>query len=681
MEGVQFGELPYLEEEDCVWTCRYSPDGRILAVGGSMGLLVLYDTETKKKVRLPVKHKDDINGLAFSPDSKRLVTGESNNAVRMWDCTNGGRLLIMRGHTDQVLSVAFSPCGKKVVSSSMDETMRLWDSVTGKMLHVLEGHEDQVNKVKFTPDGRRLVSGSDDDTIRFWDVETGAPGDVWEHDLGTVQCLDISPDGHQIVSGYGDGTLRFWNTDSGAAGLVLRGHTINATGVIFSPDGQRIASAGDDSTVRIWDSSSGNLISVFNTNTAPYDISFSPDSLHLASADGSVMVRLWQASSRGTGSGQHAHSEDVLAIAYLPTGQSLWSASKDLTVRHWDALTGVVGSIHELAIDVATALAISPDSSQLAAADGFNVQLLDIQTGELGPLLEGHTGDVTRLVYSPCGQWIGSYSEDKTARLWTLHDAGQGHVVCKMTSKPKSKTAFDNEDPFALAFSPTGSLLAVGDPDGTVNVYDTKTRTRLTTTKIKDENFGALAFSPNGQELALGGEDRIYFWDLQSKKPGHKQDIHYFGIGCMSYSPCGKWIAFGEEEKSSIQLCRRRRVNDLTSWRHVAVVEGSLDFINSIVWNPVTPLEFVTCSMDRSVRVWRISEGKDGGGGAVSVDLVWGSNIGMLGASGMRLEGVVGLDAISQKLLKQRGAVGGALSSKGVEVDAVSEEEWETDEE
>ncbi|KAF9115810.1 hypothetical protein BGW39_002947, partial [Mortierella sp. 14UC] len=32
MDGVQFGELPYVEEDNNVWSCRYSPDGKMLAV-------------------------------------------------------------------------------------------------------------------------------------------------------------------------------------------------------------------------------------------------------------------------------------------------------------------------------------------------------------------------------------------------------------------------------------------------------------------------------------------------------------------------------------------------------------------------------------------------------------------------------------------------------------------------
>ncbi|KAG0310380.1 hypothetical protein BGZ97_012604 [Linnemannia gamsii] len=151
---------------------------------------------------------------------------------------------------------------------------------------------------------------------------------------------------------------------------------------------------------------------------------------------------------------------------------------------------------------------------------------------------------------------------------------------------------YDDDDPFSLAFSPTGSQLAVGDKKATVSVYDTCTKELLASTTVEGERVSALAYSPNGQEL------------------------------------------------------------------------GSRDIVRSIAWNPVVPLEFVTGCQDRSVRVWRISESSDGCG-AVSVDLMWASNIGMLSASGMTLDGVIGLDVDSRKILKQRGAVGDVLTIEG----------------
>ena len=98
------------------------------------------------------------------------------------------------------------------------------------------------------------------------------------------------------------------------------------------------------------------------------------------------------------------------------------------------------------------------------------------------------------------------------------------------------------------------------------------------------------------------------------------------------------------------------------SWCVVSVVEGFLGWIRAIDWNPVVQNEFVTGCQDRSVRVWRILDGDNGGNGSVSVELVWGSNICMLSAAGIKLDGVVGLDAGNRRLLIQRGAVGDFLA-------------------
>ncbi|KAG0299618.1 hypothetical protein BGZ97_003615 [Linnemannia gamsii] len=393
MKGVQFGELPYLEENDSVWTCRYSPDGRMLAVGMDSGGLTLYDTEAWKKIRTLVGHDGDIDSLAFSPDGKRLASGGDDRAVRVWESGSGDLLWTMDGHTHTVRSVAFSPCGKKIASASSDDTLRLWNSFTGEALLIFEGHTQGVSCVKFTPDGRHLVSGSWDGTIRFWNVDAGVPGDVWNQGYGQVICMDISPDGFQIVSGHLEGTLRLWNIISGSPGSILRGHTDNVMSVMFSSDGQRIASASDDSTVRVWDPSSGTQTSMFSSRGSLLDVSISPDGSTLASVDGSKTIRLWGMSSSGSSIGSPGHSENVTAVAYLPTGDSIMSSGQDKTVRQWDAFTGAAGFTRHFSENVMYSVALSPNFRQAASCKEVTIQLWDLSTGERGPTLDGHTDD------------------------------------------------------------------------------------------------------------------------------------------------------------------------------------------------------------------------------------------------------------------------------------------------
>ncbi|KAG0070530.1 hypothetical protein BGZ90_012612, partial [Linnemannia elongata] len=655
MEGVRFGELPYLQEDDDACSCCFSPDERMLAVGLQPGGISLYDTSTWEKVCSLLGHDDDVNSLVFSPDSRRLVSGSDDKAIRVWDCSNGELLATMDGHTLTVYSVVFSPCGKKVASTSEDKTVRLWDSVTGEPLFVLEGHKSSVNSVKFTPDGSRLVSCADDKTIRFWDVETGAPGDVWEPGHGPVMCLDISPDGHQLVTGHHDGTLKLWSTASGSPGPDLDGHSNTILRVLFSADGQRIASASFDTTVRLWDLSSGVLVSEFISTISPVDISFSPNGQHLASIDTSSEVRLWDASSSGSGLGQQGHATLVTTVEYLPSGQYIWSGSVDKTVLEWDAQTGAIGSAHALPVDQVFSIAFSPDMNLTAAESGDgDIQLWDLRNGELGPTLEGHTDDVVRLTFSPCGRWIASTSKDETVRLWELENNGQGHVLANMNCGTYGASTIN--------FSPTGLELAAGDVDGAVNIFDTQSRTFLRTTTLEVEAIDTLAYSPSGQELAIGANNHLFFWDLQSKEPELKLEVDPSGTGCIVYSPCGRWIACGSYG-NTVQICRRHP-SGMGAECVVAVVDGFLGRVTDIAWNPVKPLEFVTGSNDRSVRAWRISDSNDSDGTVVSVDLIWGSDIGMLGTFGMIIEGVTGLGAVDQKLLLQRDAVDGTLTSE-----------------
>ncbi|KAG0073849.1 hypothetical protein BGZ90_011247 [Linnemannia elongata] len=51
MDGTRFGELPYLEEQERVWSCDISPDGKFLAAGLNNGDISIYDTATWTRIQ------------------------------------------------------------------------------------------------------------------------------------------------------------------------------------------------------------------------------------------------------------------------------------------------------------------------------------------------------------------------------------------------------------------------------------------------------------------------------------------------------------------------------------------------------------------------------------------------------------------------------------------------------
>ena len=239
----------------------FSPDGQLLAVADSEGVVALWDPDSGKLVRELKEHSEIVNSLAFTPDGTKLVTGGGDGKVLVWDVATGKRLWSLKGHRYDIYSVACSPDGKLIASSAWDQSLLLWDAETGQLVQKAKCKEvdsevsldHKFTALTFSPDSRHIVAGTQASEIYYFNCKTGLEVDRFFCNCRTIYTMTFSPDGSRLVTGSPDWTVRIWDSKTHEELRVLTGHTSNVETVCFNRDGSKLYSASRDKTVRIWD--------------------------------------------------------------------------------------------------------------------------------------------------------------------------------------------------------------------------------------------------------------------------------------------------------------------------------------------------------------------------------------------------------------------------------------------
>lgn len=572
-----------LEVPDSVSSIAFSPDGKLLVLGGG-SIVQLWDVASWRPVGEPFKgHSDLVNSVAFSPDGKLLASASADRTIRLWNVGSGPlpRTTTLRGHDGFVYKAIFSPDGKMLASASADKTVRLWDVASGEAFgEPLTGHGGAVMSVAFSPDGKRIVSGSEDKTVRMWDVGSQKPiGKPITGHFEAVWSVAFSPDGKTLASASWDKTVRLWDAATWQPYGVLRGHGASVIAIAFSLGGMMLASASNDKTVRLWDLANPWPLTRFLKGVAlsqNYElldgtlkegrvqqrqpiiggsavVAFSASSRAFVSGSSNYALQLWDGEGwRPTGKPLLGHTQEVDKVAFSHNGKLLASASYDGTVRLWDV------------------------QRQLP----------------LGEPLRGHKGYVFGVAFSPNGKLLATAGNDKTIRLWSV---ASGQLV-RGPLKEHSEAVWD------VMFSPDGKMLASASADKTVRLWGAATGKPIGQPLRHADAVYSVAFSPDGKLLASGGQDHsVYLWDVSNRKMlGDPLQGHTGIVESVTFSQDGKLLASASTD-NTIRLWDVERQQALGE-----PLRGHRDRVLRLAFN-LDGNTLASVSIDNTVLLWDLS--------------------------------------------------------------------------
>jgi WD40 repeat protein len=455
----------------------------------------------------------------------------------------------------------------------------------------------RVNDLAFTPDGKTLLSVCSNGTVLLWDASTGK------------EIRRLQPPA--------DALSRKGNVDFGGIGL--------------SPDGKTVIGLAPDGAVHVWDLATGKEVRRLRG---------------------------------GKGFGL-ALSGDGKALA---VGEEAEKPGRQIAL--WDLTTGK--PVRELGMKAphVRALAFSADGRLLAAGGGYNsdaaendnirVGLWDLATGRPLRTMEGHTGGITAIAFSPDGRRLASCSHDSTVRLWETATGMQVRILrvrddSPGVSGPVGTKGLSLGGVLTIAFSPDGKLLATGSADGTVRFWDPDSGEELHILRGHGGEVTKVVFSRDGKVLASASRDHtIRLWDPVSGKHLQARPGQDGAVGGLAVSGDGQLVA-------ALGKDRRIRLWSALTRRQLHLLPRHKEDISSAAFTPDGQL-FASADLGGDVRLWDTATGKEQSGRGefvAPVDSVAFSSANLLLWSGA--SSLVFWDVSAERIVDQIAGEGGSM--------------------
>lgn len=442
--------------------------------------------------------------------------------------------------------------------------------------------------IAFTPDGH-LTAISDKETRRY-DVNGNAKGSPLKVDSGVRRHV-LSQNGvyaaattEDSLDGRNDSANRtvITNTTNPNERTVIRysndPDSISYRRLLntgFSPDGKYFAGMPGEDFLRVWETKSGRLVMHLSVSREPGIASDDWIASYTFSPEGNFIAvrRVASASVYRIADGSRIFTTPLAVkdvprplpwrtqeVALSADGKYLATTLGDL-VQIWD-VRGQSEVTHWRQQSRVERVIFSRDAKFVATVNTNTATIWDPKTGREITRV-AHVVPITKVGFSPLGNFLVTSSEDRTARLW---DVQSGREISRIGR---------NSAVHSFSFTPDEKYLAVASND--ISLWD-MTKDGISVVLNQKQRVPAIVFSGDGQYMAtlLGHSGDEVTRNLEARR---------------------------ESLPVSINI---RRMSD----GHVASLTD-LDFLNAVIFSP-DGKSLLTAGPENSVIAWDVDSGKRG---------------------------------------------------------------------
>ncbi len=620
-----------------------SPDGKYFIVPSSIGVW-WYDVPTMTPVALWDTDRGFISAVSFSPNGKWFATGDGDGLVKIWDVQNGVCVSKMERdeterHYHSVSRFAFSPDSQLLaVSSTRDYILYVYHPETGELL--AKFHDDPKKTrwwggtprpIAFSADGSLLACTMQDESMRIhadprgyirlpkdatefiavWNIETGEQLACFTNTGRLVRSLCFSLCGRFLASGGRDGTVQVWSVTNWELLHTYQDYGTERKKVFYSPEGVLYAAEISDGDFTVWNIHTGEKSNTYLETHQGFQGAHSPKECPFAYATSSEFK------VRTVGVSQ------PLACSHLHYDFYLYS--------HIKAPNNFV---------------FLPDNQTLAGGymeDG--VLLWNVTNPMHPPTRFNPPTDIRNVSVSPHGTLQAIGMKKNIAKVWEVENPDVA-ITSFTIPDPENPVTDPKKQVTAAAIASKRNLLACGDNEGALYLWDVQQREILHTITAHDGEIHSIIFSPdekllvsvkdmgpisrmwnveNGEAIeafpnkyraiafsdcstlvACGNIRELLLWDTLHRKivmslalPRESWDPF-----ALAFSPCGRYLASGAWWNQGLGIKKCPVILwDVKTGEKIAVFRGHPTDIQSLAFSPDGTL-LASGGFDKTILLW-----------------------------------------------------------------------------
>jgi len=363
----------------------FSTDNTHFASANVHGVITIWSVINYKEVHTYQANSISISSIAFSPKNKFLASFGNDHIITVWDIATRSKFNKFEMQSNYNGVIAFSPCESLLAAAGDNKcNIYIWNVKTGNLLKQLKGHKQRVNHLEFSHDGRFILSNSDKKII-LWNVEKEEKTQLFSSVFGfffrnsSRHCWDstfLSSDS-DIVAASINNKIRFVNIKNKK---ILHEINFNSAQKIKFANNKDVI-VGDDNRIIVLDYNTGKVKRSFSGFTSEVnDVSYSPNGKLAASSNSFGLIQIWDMQ---TGKGirlldKEQNNYSISSVKFSNDSRMIASSICDGSVVFWDIKTGKINSTYKVIENYGVDIDLSFEANKLAVATSESVEVWNI---------------------------------------------------------------------------------------------------------------------------------------------------------------------------------------------------------------------------------------------------------------------------------------------------------------